>query len=337
MSAHQERYFHTNRSDDTRAAIIVPALDEVDNIGPLLEDCARQEPPAAEVIVVDAGSSDGTAEVAAERAQRWPSLNVLTVPGARPGAARNAGIRASTAPIIATVDAGSRIGSDWLRALLVRLLESPSSHAVVGTSTPDPGTDFERAAGWFTVRAFKPPDRPGSIGRVFRPAGRNGYCFTRQAWEASGGYPEELPWGEDKVFLERLRRLGLEVVVATDAVARWRPRRSLRDLYRQYSNYGRADAMTKLDRQNELVPLALYGMALALGAIGATGRRGAIFLLAGGGAAYIGAFVAAAAREVRPLRAILWVPVIRVAADLAKMQGFVAATLRPSSVTARIR
>lgn len=68
MSASQGPHLQADRPADTRAAIIVPALDEVDNIGPLLDDCVCQEPPAAEVIVVDAGS-DGTAEVAAERAR----------------------------------------------------------------------------------------------------------------------------------------------------------------------------------------------------------------------------------------------------------------------------
>ena len=322
---------------DTAAAIVIPALDEADNIGALLDDCKRQERAAAEVIVVDAGSTDGTAEVVTERGRQWPALKLLTVPGANPGSARNAGIRAATASLIATVDAGSRIGSGWLAALVDRLLERPESHAVVGISSPDPRSHFERAAGWFTVHAFKPADRPGPIGRAFLPPGRNGYCFTKGAWEASGGYPDELPWGEDKTFLERLRELGLEVVVAPDAVVSWRPRTSLRALCRQYSNYGRGDAMARVDRQNELVPVALYATALVLAARAASGRRGAAFLLVAGASTYLGAFTASAAREVAPARAILWVPVIRVAADLAKMQGFVAGTLKAGSRNARFR
>jgi len=312
---------------DNAAAVVIPALNEAENLGALLDDCARQEPPPAEVIVVDAGSTDGTADVVRERARGWPALTLVDAPGAPPGAARNAGIRAAGSRVIATVDGGSRIGSGWLAALVTRQAERPATHVVVGTSEADPRSHFERATGWLTVRAFKPPDRTGPIGTGFRPAGRNGYCFTKEAWTAAGGYPDDLHWGEDKVFLDRLRAAGHEVVVATDAVVRWRPRTSLRALWRQYSNYGRADAMTKIDRQNELVPLALYGGALALAVWAATGEWRAGVVLLVGAVAYLGLFVAAAAREVRPLRALLWVPVIRVTADLAKIQGFLTWTL----------
>jgi glycosyltransferase involved in cell wall biosynthesis len=46
--------------DETKAAIVIPALNEVENIGALLDDFARRNPSAAEVIVVDAGSTEGT-------------------------------------------------------------------------------------------------------------------------------------------------------------------------------------------------------------------------------------------------------------------------------------
>ena len=312
---------------DIPMAVVIPALNEAENLGALLDDCARQECTPAEVIVVDAGSTDGTGDLIRERGRDWPALTLVEAPAAPPGAARNAGIRAARSQAIATVDGGSRIGTGWLSALATRLAESPAALVVVGTSEPDPRSHFERATGWLTVRAFKPPDRQGPIGTGFRPAGRNGYCFTKEAWAAAGEYPEDLHWGEDKVFLDRLRSAGREVVVTTDAVVRWRPRGSLSALWRQYSNYGRADAMAKIDRQNELVPMALYGGGLVLAVLAATGVRIAGVLLAAGAVAYLGLFVVAAAREVRPLRALLWVPVIRVTTDLAKMQGFLAWTL----------
>jgi hypothetical protein len=219
------------------------------------------------------------------------------------------------------------VGPRWLEALVRRLEEAPGGRAVVGVPVPDAHSSFEAAAGWFTLRAFSPPDAPGPIGPAFLPGGLASYCFTKEAWRAAGGYSEDFPWGEDKTFLERLRQAGCEVVVGHDAVVRWRPRASLRALYVQYANWGRGDAMAKIDRQNELVPMALYGTGLVLAARAASGRRGSAALLAAATTCYLGLFAIAAAREVRPLRAVLWVPAIRITTDVAKIYGFLAQTL----------
>jgi hypothetical protein len=86
--------------------------------------------------------------------------------------------------------------------------------------------------------------------------------------------------------------------------------------------------MAKIDRQNELVPLGAYSAGLVLAWRAAKGSRGSTLLLAGRILVYLGVFALAAARELRSARAVVWVPVIRVAADLAKLHGFLGWTLR---------
>ncbi|MGZ6640356.1 MAG: glycosyltransferase [Solirubrobacteraceae bacterium] len=313
---------------EPKVAIVVPVLDEVSSIGAVLDDCRAQTLAPAEVIVVDAGSTDGTAALLAERERTWPALTVLSSPGAPPGRGRNVGIRHAEAEIVATLDAGSRVGPGWLAALVAAQSGGTAPRLAVGVAVPDAHSEFERAAGWFTLRGFKPPDRPGPIGREFLPAGRNGYCFARATWQAAGGFPEELPWGEDKTFLRRMHAAGAEVVVAPDAEVRWRPRTSLAAVCRQYGRYGRGDAMAGIDRQNSLVPFVLYAAGAALLLRAGRGDRAAGVVLACAATGYLGLFAVPAARELGRGRAALWIPVLRVAVDLAKMQGFVRGMVR---------
>jgi glycosyltransferase involved in cell wall biosynthesis len=303
-------------------AVVVPVLDEAETIGALLEDLRAQTRPPAEVVVTDAGSRDGTPELVEALAREWSALRLLRDPGAPPGRGRNAGVAASTSPLIATVDAGSRVGPEWLASLAAGV-DPRAMIATVGVAEADARSSFERAAGWFTLRAFKPAGAPGPVGQSFLPAGRNGLCFTRGAWEAAGGYPDDLPWAEDKRFVLALRAAAVELEVRPAAVVRWRPRRSPRELYAQYQRYARGDWRARVDRQNELVPAALFaaGGVLAVRAAGGSVVSGA--LLAAGAAGYLGIFTVAAARDLDDTRAVAWVPAIRLLVDAAKIHGLV--------------
>jgi glycosyltransferase involved in cell wall biosynthesis len=310
---------------DPGLAIVIPVLNEVGNIGALLDDCAAQTLAPLEVVVVDAGSTDGTLELLEERAVAWPSLRIVRAPGVTPGAGRNAGIEQTEANRVVTLDAGSRIDPGWLAAL------APDAQAddvvSIGVATADARSAFEAATGWLTLRAFKPQSAKGPLGRPVTPAGRNGYFFTVAAWRRAGGFPEELPWGEDKVFLQRLQEQGLELRVVPGAVVRWRPRGTVAELYRQYRRYALGDAMAGIDRRNSLATLALYTLG-ALIATAAIRQRGPLRAVAPGLAfAYLGLFTAAAARDLTDRRALAWVPVVRLTVDMAKLHGLLEAWL----------
>jgi glycosyltransferase involved in cell wall biosynthesis len=307
-------------------AVVIPVLDEAETLPALLADLAAQEPPLGELVVVDAGSTDGTLDLLRAQAEAVSSLRVVEVPGATPGRGRNEGVRAASAGLVVTLDAGSRVGPGFVEVLAAPVRAGDA--VAVGVSEPDADTAFERAAGWFTLSAFKPRERSGPISGEHLPAGRNGVSFRREAWEAAGGYPAELPWGEDKLFLRALRAAGHEVVVVPEAVVRWRPRRSLREVYRQYRNYGRGDALARLDRQNELVTFGIYGAGVVLAVLAALGSRIALAFLLAGVAGYLSLFVLAARRSLGWDRALAWIPALRLVVDVAKMHGFLEGVLQ---------
>ena len=309
--------------DELDVSIVIPVLNEADNLSAVLGDCANQRQPAAEVIVVDAGSTDGTRELLREREAGWAALRVLDRPGARPGAGRNAGIEAARSSIVVTLDGGTRVGPDWLGTLAGPVLEDPLRRCSVGVALPDPQSPFEAAAGSFSLQGFRAPYENARLLPGFTPPGRNGWCFARRSWEAVGGYDGSLRWGEDKRFARGLLGLGLELVVVEDAIVRWRPRSGMRELYRQYRGYGRGLTAAGRERAPVLAPLGLYATAAVLGTAAARGKRGAAGVLVAGAVGYLaGGGLIAAVRQQLPPRALAWVPPIRVAADLAKIHGF---------------
>jgi glycosyltransferase involved in cell wall biosynthesis len=300
--------------------LVIPVLDEAETIDSLLDDCQALAPAPREVIVVDAGSTDGTWARVQSRMQAWPALRLVHAPGAHPGAARDAGIEQASHPVIATLDAGSRVDATWLGAMLAVLEQSPSA-AVVGVVVPDPHSPLEEATGWLTVRALKSPTSGGRLSREYLPPGRSGYCFRKQTWAEVGGYPTAL-WSEDKVFARRLVRGGHAILVSPSAEVRWRPRGTLRALHAQYTYYSRADAHSGIDRRNSFLP-AVVGVGL-VGA-GISGRRGRR-AVAGMLLAYLGLFVAAAWRAGLRGTALAWVIPARLAIEAGKARGLALGT-----------
>lgn len=123
------------RSTYENLSIIIPAFNESEGIGTVLNSLIA-ELPGSEIIVVDDGSIDGTsAEVAG-----FPGVTLLAHEFNRGyGAAIKSGMRAATRDFIAWFDADNEHKADLLTAMLCRL-ERKRLAAVLGqrdrSSTP---------------------------------------------------------------------------------------------------------------------------------------------------------------------------------------------------------
>jgi glycosyltransferase involved in cell wall biosynthesis len=89
--------------------------------------------PTAEIIVVDDGSTDATAPMLAEFALHDPRLRILAGQGVGAAAARNLGIAAARAPLIAFLDADDR----WRLGKLEEQMAFHHAHPEVGFSFTD--------------------------------------------------------------------------------------------------------------------------------------------------------------------------------------------------------
>jgi len=112
-----------------RVSVLVPVFNSAAYLGEAIEGVLGQTRPPDEVVVVDDGSTDGSADVAKAFG---PHLLVIVRPRRGVGAARNAGLEAATGNLIAMCDADDVWGPTKLERQL-QLLDSDDAIGVVFT------------------------------------------------------------------------------------------------------------------------------------------------------------------------------------------------------------
>lgn len=303
-----------------RVSLIATVLNEADSLPRLLESLTSQTRPPDDVVFCDGGSTDGTLSLLA--AQDHLPLRVIHKPGANISQGRNAAIGASTGEIIAVTDGGVRLGPQWLEKL-VAPFEDTTTPAVAGFFRPDPQTVFETAMGATVLPEVRDvqPDH-------FLPSSRS-IAFRKSAWDAVGGYPEWLDYCEDLIFDFRLRDLYGPFVFVPDALAYFRPRRTLRAFFTQYYRYARGDGKANLWLRRHVIRYLTYLAAAPLVAVtGALINPGWWALYPIGITVMLWVSWRRLARMwgslsfAQKVQAALWVPVIRITGDMAKMVGW---------------
>ncbi|WP_285684470.1 bifunctional polysaccharide deacetylase/glycosyltransferase family 2 protein [Actinoplanes sp. NBRC 103695] len=247
-------------------SVIVPAYNEKEGIEAAVRSLSGGDYPAIEVVVVDDGSTDGTASIV-ER-MRLPNVRVVRVPNGGKSNALNTGVALAKNDLIVTVDGDTIFEPDSIRRL-VQPFARPSVGAVAGNvkignrrSLVALWQHIEYVIGFNLDRRLYEvlncmPTVPGAIG-----------AFRRRALAEAGGFSDET-LAEDTDITMALCRAGWRVVYEERARAWTEAPATLEQLYRQRYrwSYGTMQAMWKH-----------RGALTDRGASGRFGRRGLPFL-----------------------------------------------------------
>lgn len=246
-------------------SVVVPARDEAERIGPLL-DAIVGAPGIAEVIVVDDQSNDATADIA-----RRAGATVITGTPLPDGWAGKAwalqqGITAAASEWVVTLDADARPDPRLPQALVARAVADRLDLLTVGGrfECPTSGSRWLHPAMLTTlVYRFGPPGAPHT--RPDRMMA-NGQCMAvpRAAFLAAGGM--ELVRGEvveDLALARRLATTGHRVgFLDASELLSVRMFESLGDVW---SGWGRSLALPGIEpRHRQLFDLAVVVLAQAL-------------------------------------------------------------------------
>ncbi len=117
-------------------SVIVPVLNVARLLQRCLDSLLAQTHRPLEIIVVNDGSTDGSAEAMLGYARRHPEVQVISQSNRGVGPARNAGLGAANGEYVALVDADDWVEPDFI-ADMVKLARAGNADVVVGNFTFD--------------------------------------------------------------------------------------------------------------------------------------------------------------------------------------------------------
>lgn len=108
-------------------SLVIPAYNRAGIIHETIDSALGQSQPFAEIIVVDDGSTDGTAAVLARYGER---IRLIKVANAGVQAARNTGVAHAASPYIVLCDSDDILEPGFVAAITARLQEHPATDLI---------------------------------------------------------------------------------------------------------------------------------------------------------------------------------------------------------------
>jgi cellulose synthase/poly-beta-1,6-N-acetylglucosamine synthase-like glycosyltransferase len=209
-------------------SIIVPTLNSESTIDECLRSILELDYPKQllEVIVIDGGSTDKTAELSKAHPIRfvYSELN--------PPAAYNLVLKDITNPIIGLVDSDAKVEKQWLRKLVKHLGDANVAGASGTVETWNSDKLVPRVIGYELSYRYR--RLPGTVERV---ATMNLLLKKKIVLEI-GGFDESLPTQYDTDIGARLAEAGYTIAFDLDAVCYHFHRPTLKKFFKQQYKYG---------------------------------------------------------------------------------------------------
>lgn len=221
-------------------SVIMAVRNEAAHIEETLDSVFAQDYPGVlEVTAADGESTDGTRSLLENRAREEPRLRVVDNPDRSAAAGLNRALAAGRGEVVVRCDGHCLLPPDYVRRAVAILAETGAAN-VGGRQEARGDTPLTGAAAIALTSPFgmgpsrfRYGTRPGPADTVYLGV------FRRSALEAAGGFDPDLARNQDYELNIRLRQAGEVVWFDPRLRVIYRPRSTLRALWKQFFDYGR--------------------------------------------------------------------------------------------------
>lgn len=172
----------------TNISVVIPTLNEEDNLPNCLKRLSGQLIDGDEVIVVDGGSEDGTVELA----NRF-GCDVYIAEGSGIGMAREIGTDKATNEVIAQTDADALPPDGWVDRIRYHFSNEDNLSVLWGNIEDVNGVPIRNLVGKFST--------------PLKGASGNNTAYSKSKFEETKGYPD-ISFMEDTAMINRLSKTG---------------------------------------------------------------------------------------------------------------------------------
>lgn len=221
---------------DPKISVVVPVFNQARLLERLLASFEKLSNAAeVEVLIVDDSSTDDTQALArswSEREHPFSARYLCMEENGGPGRARNAGLRAARAPVVAFTDSDCIVEPDWLIELL-KPLDPANRIGGVGGKVLPLSMDSMMTRYYVFNRSLEPPTTMQYLVTC-------NCCYLREELLSVGGFTEDIrtPGGEDIAASILLWKKGWRFAYAPEAIIHHEFRGNLRNFFKTWRNYG---------------------------------------------------------------------------------------------------
>jgi len=228
--------------------LVSTVFNEAKRLGQTINDLKKQTLQPSEIIITDAGSTDGTYEMLNQWAANSPiPITIMQKHKCNVAEGRNIAIKAAKYDIIASMDFGCRFLPDWLETIITPFSD-PDVYVVGGAFSVDEKdqTTLASKADYIMSNGYNINVLSGR----FIPSSRS-IAYKKSVFDEIGGYCEWLTLaGDDMVFGLQIAAHGYKTVNIPKPCVFWGRHKKAIGYKKEMFRYGLGNGEAHVDFNN---------------------------------------------------------------------------------------